>query len=101
MFHKALYGLRKARRPWNIKFDQVLREINFKKYTKESSVYHKNEGDFLLVVIYVDDIFVIGTSLKVIKQFKEEMSRKFEMSLSVKQKADTLTNHYRGLSSKT
>ena len=44
-------------------------------------MYRKNGGgDFLLIIIYVDDLFVMGTSLKVIEKFKEDMSKKFEMS---------------------
>ena len=64
-----------------MKLDQVLKEIRFNKCRKEPSVYRKNErGDFLLIAIYVDHLFVTGTSFKVIKQFKGEMSKKFEMS---------------------
>ncbi|XP_013594528.1 PREDICTED: uncharacterized mitochondrial protein AtMg00810-like [Brassica oleracea var. oleracea] len=55
--------------------------MRFEKCTKEPSVYCKTEGgDVLIIAIYVDDLFVTGTSLKVIRQFKEEMSKKFEMS---------------------
>ena len=34
----------------------------------------------MIIAIYVDDLFVTGTSFKVIKQFKEEMSKKSVMS---------------------
>ncbi|KAL1225767.1 Retrovirus-related Pol polyprotein from transposon TNT 1-94 [Cardamine amara subsp. amara] len=79
--YKALYGLRQAPRAWNLKLDQVLKEMNFKKCLREPAVYRKNQANELLIVaIYVDDLFVTGTSLKVIKQFKEDMSKKFEMS---------------------
>ena len=58
-----------------------MKEMRFKKCMKEPSVYRKNERrDFLLLAIYVYDLFVTGTLLKMIKQFKEEMSKKFEMS---------------------
>ena len=81
VLHKALYGLRQAPKAWNIKLDQVLKEMRFDKCTKEPSVYRKTEGgDVLIIGIYVDDLFVTETSLKVIKHFKEEMSKKFEMS---------------------
>lgn len=34
----------------------------------------------LLVAVYVDDLQVTGSNLTVISEFKEEMSRNFEMS---------------------
>ena len=72
MLHKALYGLRQAPRAWNLKLDQVLKEMRFKKFTKEPSVYRKTKGgDVLIIAIYVDDLFLTGTLLKVIKKFKE------------------------------
>uniref|UniRef100_A0A1J3FUC1 Retrovirus-related Pol polyprotein from transposon TNT 1-94 n=1 Tax=Noccaea caerulescens TaxID=107243 RepID=A0A1J3FUC1_NOCCA len=56
-------------------------ELKFEKCTKDPSVYRKEEGAGLLIIaIYVDDLFVTGTSLSLITRFKEEMSAKFEMS---------------------
>lgn len=34
----------------------------------------------MIIAIYVDDPFVMETLLKVIKHFKEDMLKKFEMS---------------------
>ncbi|XP_048599863.1 uncharacterized protein LOC125579980 [Brassica napus] len=68
-----------APRAWNVKLDQVLKEMRFEKCTKEPSVYRKTEGgDVLIIAIYVDDLFVTGTSLKVIQgadgiRIKQEM----------------------------
>ena len=81
MLHNVLYELHQTPGTWNIKLDQVPKDMSFRKCTNEPSLYRKNEGgDFLLIVIYVDDLFVTETSLKVINQFKEEMSKKFKMS---------------------
>lgn len=78
---KALYGLRQAPRAWNNKLNQILCELQFRKCSKEPSVYRKMvNGELLVVAIYVDDLFVTGTSVKVIKEFKERMSTKFDMS---------------------
>ncbi|KAG7583121.1 GAG-pre-integrase domain [Arabidopsis suecica] len=79
--NKALYGLRQAPRAWNNKLNHILGELQFKKCSKEPSVYRKEIKEHLLVVaVYVDDLFVTGTSLKMITGFKEEMFSKFEMS---------------------
>lgn len=78
--NKALYGLCQAPRAWNLKLDSTLKDIGFSKCRKEPSVYLKKvKTDLLVLAIYVDDLFVIGTSLQAIKQFKDDMARRFEM----------------------
>lgn len=48
--------------------------------SKEPSLYRKAEREGLLVVVvYVDDLLVIGTSLAAIVEFKRKMARCFEM----------------------
>ena len=79
--NKALYGLRQAPRAWNDKLNQVLKELQFEKCTMEPSVYMKQvKQDTLLIGIYVDDLFVSGTNIKIIEKFKEEMASNFDMS---------------------
>lgn len=79
--NKALYGLKQAPRAWNEKLNQILRELKFKRCSKEPSVYRKEvNSEILLIGVYVDDLFVSGTSVKVIEEFKKEMASKFEMS---------------------
>lgn len=79
--NKALYGLRQAPRVWNNKLNQILKELKFEKCSKEPSVYRKMiREDLFLIAIYVDDLFVTETNVKVIDVFKREMSSKFEMS---------------------
>ena len=78
---KALYGLRQAPRAWNVKLNQILRGLNFHRCSKEPSLYRKEmNNELLVVVVYVDDLLVTGTSLKLIDVFKQEMATKFEMS---------------------
>lgn len=78
---KALYGLRQAPRTWNIKLNQILRGLNFQRCSKEPSLYRKEENKKLLVVVvYVDDLLVTGSSLQLIQEFKREMETKFEMN---------------------
>ncbi|KAG7598928.1 Zinc finger CCHC-type [Arabidopsis suecica] len=79
--NKALYGLRQAPRAWNNKLNQILKELNFMKCSKEPSLYQKQENEHLLIVaVYVDDLLVTGTSLDQIVEFKKGMASKFEMS---------------------
>ena len=41
---KSIYGLKRASRSWNIRFDQVIKSSSFGKKSDESCVYMKTEG---------------------------------------------------------
>ena len=41
---------------------------------------HVIGGEYIIVVVYVDDLFVIGTSVEVINKFKKLMALQFAMS---------------------
>nr|GFB40353.1 ribonuclease H-like domain, reverse transcriptase, RNA-dependent DNA polymerase [Tanacetum cinerariifolium] len=78
---KALYGLRQAPRAWNIKLDNTLKSLDFKKCALEQAIYTKASKDSLLLVgFYVDDLIITGTPKKEIDKFKDQMEEKFEMS---------------------
>nr|GFC40722.1 ribonuclease H-like domain, reverse transcriptase, RNA-dependent DNA polymerase [Tanacetum cinerariifolium] len=78
---KALYGLRQAPRAWNIKHDNTLKSLNFKKCALEQAIYTRSTKDSLLLIgVYVDDLIITGTPKKEIDKFKAQMEEKFEMS---------------------
>ncbi|GJT98308.1 ribonuclease H-like domain, reverse transcriptase, RNA-dependent DNA polymerase [Tanacetum coccineum] len=78
---KALYGLRQAPRAWNIKLDNTLKSLDFKKCALEQAIYTKTSRDStLLIGVYVDDLIITGTPRKEIDKFKAQMGEKFEMS---------------------
>ena len=77
---KALYGLRQAPRAWNVKLNGILQELGFKRCSKEPSLYRKDKKKHvLIVVVYVDDLLVTGSSYQDILEFKKDMSKRFEM----------------------
>ena len=79
--HKALYGLKQAPRAWNIKLNSILKELGFRKCSKEPSLFRKvSKRSLVLVAVYVDDLLVTGSRVKDILEFKHEMATKFEMS---------------------
>ncbi|GJZ50793.1 zinc finger, CCHC-type containing protein [Tanacetum coccineum] len=56
---KALYGLRQAPRAWNVKLDQTLKSLDFKKCNLEQAVYTKRSKTSTLIVgVYVDDLII-------------------------------------------
>jgi hypothetical protein len=79
--HKALYGLRQAPRAWNSKLDTVLRELGFLRCISEHGLYTRVMKKIKLIVrVYIDDLIIMGESVKETKAFKEEMERQFCMS---------------------
>nr|GEX83175.1 zinc finger, CCHC-type [Tanacetum cinerariifolium] len=77
----SLFGLRQAPRAWNVKLDQTLKYLDFKKCNLEQAVYTKRSKTFTLIVgVYVDDLIITGTPRKEIDAFKSQMKDKFEMS---------------------
>nr|GEY12378.1 zinc finger, CCHC-type [Tanacetum cinerariifolium] len=51
---KALYGLRQAPRAWNMKLDQTLKSLDFKKCNLEQAVYTKrSKSSTLIVGVYI------------------------------------------------
>nr|GFB38600.1 zinc finger, CCHC-type [Tanacetum cinerariifolium] len=78
---KALYGLRQAPRAWNVKLDQTLKSLDFKKCNLEQAVYtRRSKTSTLIVGVYVDDLIITGTPRKEIDAFKSHMKDRFEMS---------------------
>lgn len=98
---KALYGLRQAPRAWYSKLNKCLEGLGFSRCPYEHGVYVKRDGEKVLIVgVYVDDLLVTGSNISLIKNFKEQMSLKFDMSdmgrlnyylgIEVKQSADSI-----------
>ncbi|GJT07136.1 ribonuclease H-like domain, reverse transcriptase, RNA-dependent DNA polymerase [Tanacetum coccineum] len=78
---KALYGLRQAPRAWNSKLDKFLKGLNFTRCGLKYGVYtRKQNGNVLIVGVYVDDLIVIGNCDGDVKYFKKQMNKEFEMS---------------------
>ncbi|GJT48318.1 ribonuclease H-like domain, reverse transcriptase, RNA-dependent DNA polymerase [Tanacetum coccineum] len=78
---KALYGLRQAPRAWNIKLDNTLKSLDFKKCALEQAIYTRKEKDSILLVgVYVDDLIITDTPKREIEKFKDQMKEIFEMS---------------------
>ncbi|GJR50148.1 uncharacterized mitochondrial protein-like protein [Tanacetum coccineum] len=63
------------------KLDSTLKEMGFLQCVHEKAVYRKvPNGEFIIVAVNVDDLFVTGTSLDLINEFKERVASQFEMS---------------------
>jgi hypothetical protein len=81
--HKAIYGLKQASRQWNLQFHGVLTGLGFKRTYANAGIYvcHQQEGDGpLFVILYVDDITILGRSLQAVQRLKSDLSACYEMS---------------------
>ena len=58
---KALYSLKQAPRTWYGRIDGFLSSLGFTKSKADSNLYYKVEdGNPVMLLLYVYDIFVIG-----------------------------------------
>jgi hypothetical protein len=75
---KTLYGLKHAPRAWYEKMDSYMLSHDFFKCKSDSNVYMLRTTDSLMIlVLYVDDILIIGSSASTIVVFKDVFHDKF------------------------
>jgi hypothetical protein len=61
--------------------DSTLKEMGFRQSPNEAAIYQRgNEGNALLVGVYIDDLVITGTKDAEVAAFKEEMKSTFQMS---------------------
>jgi len=77
---RSIYGLKQASRSWNLRFDEVIKDFGFVQNFEEACVYKKVSGSSIaFLVLYVDDILLIGNDVKFLKAVKEYLNSKFSM----------------------
>ena len=82
---KAIYGLKQASRVWNETFDEFVRSIGFQVSAFDPCLYIKvANGHCVLVLVYVDDVLITGSSLELISRTKTDLKTRFEMTDSGK-----------------
>ena len=77
---RSIYGLKQASRYWNIRFDQAVQSYGFDQCPSEACVYKRCEGNAVVfLVLYVDDILLIGNNVKMLSSIKAWLFKQFEM----------------------
>ena len=75
---KSLYGLKQSPRMWYQKFDTYILGLGFVRSKVDQCVYSKQMGDhFINIVLYFDDMLLIGNNKDVINEVKYHLSSKF------------------------
>jgi hypothetical protein len=77
---KFIYGLKQASQSCNLRFDEVIKSFGFIKNVKESCVYKKvSESTFVFLVLYLNDILLIGNDIPMLEVVKSSLRKSFSM----------------------
>ena len=77
---RSIYGLKQASRSWNLRFDDAIKEFGFIKNEDEPCVYKKVSGSkIVFLVLYVDDILLIGNDIPILQSVKIWLGNCFSM----------------------
>ncbi|CAI7826333.1 unnamed protein product [Closterium sp. NIES-54] len=78
---KAIYGLKQAPRAWYHKLEETLLAGGFKKSECDHSLFLLQEKEqFLMLLVYVDDILLLCESSAMIEHVEEMLEMKFKCS---------------------
>ncbi|KAH9776932.1 hypothetical protein KPL71_006858 [Citrus sinensis] len=77
---RSIYGLKQASWSWNIRFDQAIKSFGFIQNIDEPCVYKKIQEKFVtFLILYVDDILLIGNDIGVLTTIKSWLAEQFDM----------------------
>ena len=81
LLKKSLYGLKQAPRQWYRKFESFMVDHGFKKTLSDHCVFVKRyaSDDFIILLLYVDDMLIVGRDTKKISSLKMALSKSFAM----------------------
>jgi hypothetical protein len=78
---KAMYGLKQAPRAWNNCMTEFLKEIGMERTKTDICVFKKClNGIIILVLLYVDDLFIVSNSQNELENIKEKLNKRFKMN---------------------
>lgn len=77
---KSLYGLKQTPRCWFAKLTNALKKAGFKQSYSDYSLFtYIKGGKILQVLIYVDDLVIVGNDKDMVARFKAHLSKCFKM----------------------
>ncbi|KAK0592660.1 hypothetical protein LWI29_023032 [Acer saccharum] len=77
---KSLYGLKQAPQQWYKKFDGFMQGNGYLRCNADHCCYFKRvKSSFIILLLYVDDMLVVGVDLEEINRLKKKLSSEFEM----------------------
>ncbi|CAI7852298.1 unnamed protein product [Closterium sp. NIES-53] len=80
---KSLYGIKQAPRLWQHHLHTRLTRIGFRQLPHDQGMYRLTKGaDYILLIVYVDDLLYIGSTDDVITWFKGELQKDLTLTVS-------------------
>lgn len=78
--NKSLYGLKKSPKYWNEKFNRVMEQDGFERSKHDCCLFMKNSiKSKLYVLMYVDDLLIVGSDEREIRKVKLNLKNNFKM----------------------
>jgi hypothetical protein len=79
--NRALYGLKQGSRNWYAKIHKFLIKNSLKQSSADGNLYYtRHNGKLIILVLYVDDLFITGNDITFINKLKTQLHQKFEMT---------------------
>ena len=77
---KSMYGLKQVPRQWYKKFDNFMHRIRFTRCEADHCCYVKSfDNSYIILLLYVDDMLIAGSSIEEINNLKKQLSKQFAM----------------------
>ena len=77
---RALYGLKQAPRAWFAKFSSTISQHGFLGSSFDTTLFlRRSDHGITILLLYVDDMFIIGDVMQGIQDLKHFLGRQFEM----------------------
>lgn len=78
---RSLYGLKQSPRQWYKRFDLFVQTIGFKRSEFDHCLYYQGSmnNNYVFLLLYVDDMLLIGPNLKLLNSIKTTLSNEFDM----------------------
>ena len=76
---RSINGLKQSSKSWNIRFDEGIKSYGFDQNLDEPCVYKQiRENSMVFLILYVDDILLIGNDKKSMTMVKEWLASQFK-----------------------
>ena len=77
---RALYSLKQAPRAWFVKFSSTIFRLGYTTSPYDSALFlHRTDKGTILLLLYVDDMIIIGDDLSGLQELKDFLNQQFEM----------------------
>lgn len=79
---RAIYGLKQASRRWYELFNSTLEQHSFHRIHSDGGIYvcpRTNTQDIIILILYVDNLLLMGPNMNEISQVKKQLGERFQM----------------------